>query len=593
MSKSCTIIPCLLAIWLWFGSCTLKRDKEFDPPNVIIVLTDDQAWGDLSYHGNTNLATPNIDDIAHLGALVEYFYVQPVCSPTRAELLTGQYFPRLGVYSTSAGGELMDLNVPTIAEVFKNEGYATAAYGKWHNGTQPPYHPNSRGFDDYYGFCSGHWGNYFSPMIEHNGKIMEAEGFLADDFFNHGLDFITTQKENPFFLYLSINTPHSPMQVPNRFWDEVHTDSITMRYDGEETEDIQFTKAALAMVKNIDWNMGRLTEHLSESGLEENTIVVFMSDNGPASWRWNGNLRGKKGSTDEGGVKSPFFIKWPKQISAGGKSKQLMGAVDLLPTLASMAHIPLRDDLELDGIDVSSAILDGNEKTTSRVVYNHWNKKTSIRTPEYRLDSDNRLYDMASDMGQTLDLSTKFPGIRDSLIALKNKWITEVKANTYPKPKRWFPIGDSIHGFAQLPARDGTAHGEILRSNRYPNDSFFTHWTSQNDSITWPVEILNDGTFEVFLYYTCKPENTGTELELSLDHQKIRTVITEAHDPPLLGRDKDRVPRIESYVKDFARLQMGEIQVKKGRHTLCLKATSIPGNSSIDFRLLDFRRIQP
>lgn len=582
----------ILTILFFVISCS-RKEEPIQPPNVIIILADDQAWGDISFHGNTNLSTPNIDSIAIQGGVMENFYVQPVCSPTRAELLTGQFFPRLGVYSTSAGGERMHLGVPTIAEVFKEAGYATAAYGKWHNGTQPPYHPNSRGFDDYYGFCSGHWGNYFSPMIEHNGKITKAEGFLVDDFFNRGMDFISNQNGKPFLLYLPMNTPHSPMQVPDRFWNEFKNDSLKMKYNDEEKEDTQFTRAALAMVKNIDYNVGRLTKYLGNRGLEENTIVVFMSDNGPAGWRWNGNLRGKKGSTDEGGVKSPFFIKWPKKIPSGHKSKQLMGSVDLLPTLASLANLQLTESIKLDGIDVSSSLLKTSSPIINRVIFNHWNRKTSIRTQNYRLDNDDRLYNMTKDIGQVKDLSEKLPELKDSLIALKSRWIKEVGALEKPTEKRLFPIGDSIHGFAQLPARDGTAHGEIKRSNRYPNDSFFTNWVQENDSITWEVEVLNDSRFEVFLYYTCKPEDLGTELELSLNDFKIKTTIIEAHDPPLLGAEQDRSPRIESYVKDFKPIKMGELNAEKGVGSLTLKATSIPGNSSVDFRLLYFKRTEP
>ncbi|MEA3461855.1 MAG: sulfatase-like hydrolase/transferase, partial [Bacteroidota bacterium] len=153
-----------------------SSNKEADQPNVIVILTDDQGWGDLSVHGNSNISTPNIDELSSSGASLENFYVCAVCSPTRAELLTGRYHFRGGVYSTGGGGERLDMDETTIAEIFKAAGYSTAAYGKWHNGMQYPYHPNGRGFEDYYGFCSGHWGNYHSPMLEHNGKIVQGEG---------------------------------------------------------------------------------------------------------------------------------------------------------------------------------------------------------------------------------------------------------------------------------------------------------------------------------------------------------------------------------------------------------------------------------
>ncbi|WP_396590323.1 arylsulfatase [Allomuricauda sp. R78024] len=572
------------------NSCAKKEDIQ-RPPNVIFILTDDQGWGDLSYHGNTNIATPYIDSIAYQGAVMENFFVQPVCSPTRAELLTGLYYPRLGVYSTSAGGERINLGIATIAEVFKSAGYSTAAYGKWHNGTQPPYHPLSRGFDDYYGFCSGHWGNYFSPMLDHNGKIVQGKGFLVDDLFNHGLEFIEKNQNNPFFLMLPVNTPHSPMQVPDNYWDKFQNKKLEMTYNGEEEEDQQFTKAALAMVENIDWNVGRLNNHLKKAGLNENTIVVFMSDNGPNGWRWNGGMRGKKGSTDEGGVKSPLFIKWPEKIAAGSKFKQIVGSVDLLPTLANLAEVPLADSLNLDGMDFSSNLIIGEDKVIDRVIYNHWQGNTSIRTQKYRLDKENRLYDMDNDRGQTTDISENAAPIRDSLIVLKTNWEKEVGALESHQKERLFPIGAPGYGFTHLPARDGVAHGNIERSNRWPNDSFYTNWKSLNDSITWDVDVLKAGTFEVFLYYSCKLEDVGTEIQLQLNNKSITTIINEAHDPPLIGAKMDRSPRMESFVKYFKATKMGEISIKKGSGQLSLKAINIPGNSSIDFRLLNFKRL--
>ncbi|MDT0607875.1 arylsulfatase [Croceitalea rosinachiae] len=581
----------LLASALFFSSCEQKVKKdEFNRPNIIVILTDDQGWGDLSFNGNTNLNTPNIDSIAFQGAVMENFFVQPVCSPTRAELLTGQYFSRLGVYATSEGGERMNLGVPTIAEIFKKSGYKTAAYGKWHNGTQPPYHPNSRGFDDFYGFCSGHWGNYFSPMLEYNGIITKGNGFLVDDLFNHGIEFISQNKESPFLVYLPINTPHSPMQSPDKYWNRFKDKELDLKYGGKEYEDEQFTKAALAMVENVDWNVGRLNRHLKRLGLEENTIVIYMSDNGPNGWRWNGGLRGKKGSTDEGGVKSPFFMKWPKKITSGLRSAQIMGTVDLLPTLASLAQVPLSDTLDLNGVDLSINLLSKKEEIKDRTIYNHWNGKTSIRTQKYRLDQENRLYDMVSDLGQKNDISKNNLAIKDSLITLKKIWEEEVNVSFRPKTKRLFPIGASGYNFTQLPARDGIAHGNIKRSNRWPNDSFYVNWTSKNDSITWDVNVLESGTFEVFLYYTCKAEDLGTELELKFKDSKIIKKITEAHNPPLIGAEKDRFPRMESYVKDFKAIKMGEIYLDKGIGQLNLKAITMLGSGVIDFRLLNFKR---
>jgi len=199
-----------ILVFLWITTvvpgCISDPDmNETLPPNVVLIVSDDQGWGDLSLHGNTNIRTPNIDSIALNGASFSKFFVSPVCSPTRAELLTGRYHPRTGVYCTSAGGERMNLDETTIADIFKQAGYATGVFGKWHNGMQYPYHPNGRGFDEFYGFASGHWGDYFSPaLLEHNGELVQGEGYLVDDFTEKALSFIETHKENPFFVYIPL-----------------------------------------------------------------------------------------------------------------------------------------------------------------------------------------------------------------------------------------------------------------------------------------------------------------------------------------------------------------------------------------------------
>ena len=212
------------------------------------------------------LRTPPLDRLASESPTVERFYVSPVCSPTRAEFLTGRYHVRGGVYSTSAGGERLDLDEQTIADTFKAAGYATGAFGKWHNGMQYPYHPNGRGFEEYYGFCSGHWGDYFSPPLEHNGRIVQGKGFCIDDFTNKAMAFMekANQADKPFFTYLPYNTPHSPMQVPDRWWNKFKDKEITMHNRDPKKEDLPHLRCALAMCENIDWNVGRILKKLDE-----------------------------------------------------------------------------------------------------------------------------------------------------------------------------------------------------------------------------------------------------------------------------------------------------------------------------------------
>lgn len=585
-----------------YVSCYNNKDVNIkiydDKPNVFIILTDDQGWGDLSYTGNSNLHTPNIDSLARAGAYFSNFYVSPVCSPTRAELLSGRYHPRSRVYHTSAGGERMDVDETTIAEVFKQAGYKTGIFGKWHNGMQYPYHPNGRGFDEFYGFASGHWGDYFSPrLLERNGKLVEGEGYIVDDFTDKALSFMETHHQDPFFLFVSYNTPHSPMQVPDRWWEKFANKELAMRHRDPEKEDLTFTRAALAMVENIDWNVGRLMDKLDKLALDKQTIVLFASDNGPNSWRWNGEMRGRKGSTDEGGVRSPLFITWTDVIESGTTITEISAAIDLLPTLADLAGIPAETAYPLDGVSLKPLLVDQNRdqeqeySRNDRLIFSHWRGRTSVRNSTYRLDHEGRLYNIAQDRQQRHDISAEHPELRQTLSDSVAAWEKEVFPEDYKEP-RPFPVGHPDFKYTQLPARDGVAHGGIERSNRFPNASFFRNWTSVQDSITWDVEVLSEGSYEVTLYYTCAPEGTGSTIALSLGSEQIETTLSEAHNPPLRGMEDDRVERMESYVKDFKPITMGQMHLQPGRQRLTLKAEEIPGNEVIDVRLLMIERIE-
>jgi len=560
-------------------------------PNVVIILTDDQGWGDLSHSGNTNLSTPHIDHLARKGVSFDRFYVQPVCSPTRAELLTGRYHLRSGVYGTSSGEERLDLDEVTLADVFKAVGYATAAFGKWHSGMQYPYHPNGRGFDEFYGFCSGHWGDYFSPMLEHNGQVVRGSGFLVDDLTERAMDFMEKNQHQPFLLYLPLNTPHSPMQVPDRWWDNFQDKSLGMTLPLEQGEDLAFTKAALAMCENIDWNVGRLMEKISELALEENTIVLYFSDNGPNSFRWNGGMKGRKGSTDEGGVRSPFFIQWKGTLPEGKEIPQIAGAIDLLPTLVGLAKIPLPSTKPLDGKSLAPLLLEDQPSWDDRIIYSHWNGHTSLRSQDFRLDKDGKLFHMVSDPSQNKSANELYPAEAQQFLTAKKAWEEEMEMER-EEAVRPFVLAHPDALFTQLPARDGESHGNIQRSNRFPNDSYFTNWVSVMDSITWDVEILGEGEYQVEAYYTCAEADIGSKVLMKIGTSTLEFQMEQPHDPPIRGMENDRVKRMESYVKDFKPMHLGTIQLTPGRTFVTLKALDIPGSQVMDLRLLLFTKNQ-
>ncbi len=561
-------------VWaaLLLGVCIHSVRAESAQPNIVIILSDDQGWGDLSVNGNSNLATPNIDSLAKDGALFDRFYVCAVCSPTRAEFLTGRYHPRGGVTSTGGGGERLNLDEITIAQTFKSAGYATAAFGKWHNGSQFPYHPKARGFDEFYGFCSGHWGHYFSPMLDHNGEMVRGNGFGVDDFTDQAMAFMEKHRPKPFFCYIPYNTPHSPMQVPDQFYKKFENAKLD-----------NHTKAAYAMCENIDWNVGRILMKLEDLNIAENTIVIYFSDNGPNGNRWNGEMKGKKGSTDEGGVRVPFLIRWPARIKPGTRVPQISAAIDLLPTLSDIAGIKPVGDKPLDGISLRPLLEGTAAGWPDRMIFNYWNR-LSVRTQQYRLDDKGKLYDMVKDPGQHNDVSAQHPEVTATLKAAGDKWTRDVFLQRGNQGSRSPTVGGVP--VTWLPADDGKESGDIKRSSRHPNCSYFTNWTKPSENITWSVDVLTAGEYTVELWYTCPTHAIGSTLTLKSQSGTVRAKIIEPNDPPAIGAAEDRSPRTESLVKDFKPIRLGVLRLEKGDDKLILSAADIPGSSVAEVRYL-------
>jgi arylsulfatase A-like enzyme len=555
-------------------------------PNVVVILSDDQGWGDLSINGNTNLSTPNIDSIGRSGARFDRFFVCSVCAPTRAEFLTGRYHARGGVRGVSTGLERLNLDERTIGQTFQDAGYATGAFGKWHNGSQGPYHPNARGFREYYGFTSGHWAHYFNTEMDHNGRLTRGNGYIVDDLTDHALRFIQQNRSNPFFCYLPVNTPHSPMQAPERFYSKFANFQPRLQATDPKLEELTMTRAALAMVENIDWNVGRVLSKLKELKLESNTIVLYFCDNGPNSWRWNGGMKGRKGTLDEGGLRSPLLMRYPGRIPAGRTVAPIAGAIDLLPTLTSLAGIPATSTKPLDGRDLSPLLFDNKPAWPDRTLFSLHNRRVSVRTQEYRLDPEGRLFDMVADPGQTKDVAAERTDAAARLSKAAAEWSQEVLPLVGPDT-RPYPVGYSP--FTYLPARDGEASGNIQRSTRAPNSSYFTNWTSTNDRITWDIEVLQPGEYEATLHYTSP--GAGSVIELSFGDVRLEARIAEAHDPPLYGMNEDRHKRVgESYAKNFKPLMLGKITLKTGRGKLTLRALQIAGTQVADVRYLTLTR---
>ena len=561
------------------------RVRAAEKPNIIFLIADDAGWGDCSFNGNKNLSTPNIDSIAKDGAVLEHFYVCSVCAPTRAEILTGRYHPRTGVRGVSTGQERMNLDEKTLADAFKAAGYATGAFGKWHNGSQWPYHPNARGFTEYYGFTSGHWGEYFDPPLDHNGQPERGKGYLGDDITSHAIAFIGKNRTQPFLCWLAFNTPHSPWAAPSEDWARFKNKPVAMRAS-EGKEELDETRCALAMVENLDRNAGRVLRQLDEWKLRDNTIVIYLSDNGPNAWRWNGGMKGRKGSTEEGGVRSACFIRWPATIRSGTRVSEITGGIDLLPTLTAMAGVPRSGAKPLDGRDISPFLTNGSILWPDRLIFSQQNGFVSARSQGYRLDARGELFDMAADPGQKKNIAAEKPAIAAEMTAAVAAWRKETAAPA--RDDRPYPVGYPEFPRTPLPARDGVPHGGVQRSASAPNCSYFVNWTKPEDLVNWDIEVQTTGDYEVEILYTCPLADAGSTIELSHNGSKLAAKVTPGWDPPLYT-NQDTIPRPpgESKMKEFRTLTPGTLHMEKGRGLLTLRALDIPGHSVMHLRQIN------
>jgi len=570
-------------------------------PNVVVFLADDAGWGDYGANGNTTVQTPHIDSIAHGGVTVDRFFVCPVCAPTRAEFLTGRYHPRGGVYGVSTGQERLNPDERTIADAFKAAGYSTGCFGKWHNGSQWPYHPLARGFDEYFGHTSGHWGEYFDPPLEENGRMVKTQGYIVDVCTDQALGFIDRNRDKPFLCYIPFTTPHSPWAAPPENWERYKNKQVTQEATLPQQEVADETRCALAMVENQDANVGRVLRKLEELKLADNTIVVYFSDNGPNSWRWNGGMKGRKGSTDEGGIRSPLFIRWNGKLPAGRHVTEIAGAIDLLPTLTALAEVERVGDKPLDGADLSPLLRAEKIKWPDRTLFSTWAGKVTARTQTHRLDAQGNLFDMVADPGQTMATNDKHPELSSQLTAAVDAWRKDVigdppkkarggKRNADNRPgqavdPRPIQVGFKQFPITMLPARDGEPQGNVKRSSGAPNCSYFVNWTSRDDRLVWNVEVVTTGRYDVVIDYTCPIPDAGSTIELSHGDSRLTGKVAPGWDPPLYT-NQDTLPRPhgESQMKEFQSLSLGTIDLKQGEAPLVLKALEIPGKSVMDVR---------
>ncbi len=314
-------------------------------PNIILVLTDDQGYGDLGVHGNEAIDTPHLDAFASQALGMERFYVNPLCSPTRASIMTGRYHLRTGILHTSRGAAKMFGDEYTIAEAFRNVGYRTGIFGKWHLGDNYPMRPQDQGFEETLIHKSGGIGqtpdtdaDYFNPVLWLNGERIKAKGYCTDLFFEGALSFLKEDTEKPFFLYIPLNVPHTSLVVADQYSRVFEEEGLS-----------EATAKIYGMLKNLDDNFGAMMAQLETQGIDDDTLVVFMSDNGPTRGRYNADLRGAKANVYEGGIRVPFYVRWPDRLEAGKRIDRIAAHIDLFPTLLEIAGIDIPQDPVIDG----------------------------------------------------------------------------------------------------------------------------------------------------------------------------------------------------------------------------------------------------
>lgn len=473
-------------------------------PNILLIMTDDQGIGDIGLHGNNILKTPNMDAIARQGAEFKQFIVNFNCSPTRASMLTGRDNYRTGVVGVTETSHLMKSTEVTLAKVLSDAGYRTGIFGKWHLGDSYPMRPSDKGFQETLihkgggiGQASDPPGNsYYNPVLEQNNVQKAFQGYCDDIFADATINFMDKNRDKPFFAFYATNLPHFPLTVSDKWADPFRKMGLH-----------ELNARTYGMIANVDANIGRLLAKLKELGIEDNTIVVFMSDNGPRTKRtkndlypdrYNMNLRGTKTSVYENGIRAPFFIKWPGKIQKGIKYTNLAAHIDVMPTLLEACNLPVPEGLKLDGLSLMPLLTGKVNKLREREIFiqGHAGSEPfkyfhfTVRGQQYKLISPDddpygniarpgdaeikkmiaslELYDIEKDSSEINNIAKQHPEIVKNMLSRYEKWFDQaVKDRGADWPQRIY-LGTQFQKNVQLSRFDWGGPGAFgNQSNKY------------------------------------------------------------------------------------------------------------------------------
>jgi arylsulfatase A-like enzyme len=504
-------------------------------PNIVVIMTDDMGYGDLGAHGNPKIKTPNLDRFVSQSVRLKNFYVSPVCAPTRASLLTGRYNFRTGVVDTYLGRALMRPDEVTLAEMLAAADYRTGIFGKWHLGDNAPLRPIDQGFERSLVIKGGGIGqpsdppggsSYFDPILQSDGRSQRFAGYCSDIFAQTAIDFINQPADRPFFTYLAFNCPHDPLEAPEADLAVYRGMKLDLRDFPQLGQPIPPTYAApaetvarvYAMITNIDTNVGKVLQALDARGLADNTLVVFLTDNGPAQVRFNAGLRGWKGSVFDGGIHVPCYFRWPGRFPAGRVVDRIAAHIDLAPTLLAACGVPPPAGVRFDGKSLLP-LLKGIQDAgwPDRTLFFQWHRGDqpeldrafAARTQTYKLVRPEppagarkkpalQLFDMERDPLELHDIASGHPDVLAKLHAEYQAWFKDVTSSPGLEPVR-ITLGGPTENPTILTRQDW----------RGPRAGW-----NLNDLGFWEVQVAKAGRFEFTTHVT--PRRFATKLHLSL-----------------------------------------------------------------------------
>jgi arylsulfatase A len=578
-------------------------------PNILLIITDDQGYGDFSLHGNPHLQTPHIDKLGREGVRFERFYVNSFCAPTRAALLTGRWPLRTGCHGVTHNREVMRASEVTLAEVLRENGYRTACIGKWHNGQQFPATPHGQGFEHVFGFNGGHWNNYFNPTLLRGIKAEPTQGYITDVLTDEAIKFVSKKRADPFFCYLPYNAPHSPYQVPDRYFD---------KFKAQGFEDN--VAAFYGMCENIDDNVGRLLARLDELGLSENTIVIFLTDNGGTAGvkLFNAGMRGGKTSVHEGGTRVPLFIRWPAAKWPPHVAQPITAHIDLMPTLLELCGVTAPAGVKFDGASLRPLL--------EKVEHGAWQERTlfthnpinetnkypgAVRTQRYRLVREIKgtgggskakandasatpwqLYDMESDPGEKQDIAAAHPHLVQQLSAAYDAWFADISSPGLQRPP--LPVGHEEHNPVDLNAPQAFPQGALQFASGpgYAND-WLTNWTKADETVRFEIDAAAAGEYEIEVALACPAVDAGSKVRVTAGEAALEFVVPAAPAPEIPLPHRDELGNSKYRNREWHLLKAGTLRLEKGVTQLLLKPLSVPGALVMDLKHVKLTRMQP